>query len=283
MIRWCIALMMLAAGPALAAAPSPPVGDFDAVKARGELRIGADPTAGEPYYWLAAGKPKGFEAELGEAIAKKLGVKAVFVTTSWRDLLPALAGGRIDVALNALEVRPDGEAAFTTPYYVSSQAILVRSDQQRIYGLSDLAGKKVATTDGSVASAILGKLKPPAATRLFADTQAPFKDLAAGHSDAVLLESAMVRRRQQADPKKFRLAGLPLLPRPYAAAVRKRNPQLLASVNKAIGDLLNAGEIKKILTGYNLWDSLQSGGVAPAAPAATPTPSRHRAHRLGGR
>lgn len=261
MIRSVLAASLLLAAPAQAAAPSPGVGDLDAVKAHGELRIGADSSAGEPYFWLAAGKPKGFEAELGDAIAKKLGVKAVFVHTGWRELLPALAQGRIDVALNALEVRPDAEAAFTTPYYVSSQAILVRSEQNRIYGLSDLAGRKVATTDGSVAAAILGKLKPPAATRLFADTSAPFKDLAAGNADAVLLESAMVRRRQQADPKKFKLAGLPLLPRPYAAAVRKRNPQLLASVNKAIGDLLNGGEIKKILSGYNLWDSLQAGGV----------------------
>jgi ABC-type amino acid transport substrate-binding protein len=263
-IRWVVGLSLLAAAPAWAAPPSPGVGDLDAVKARGELRIGADPTAGEPYYWLAAGKPKGFEAELGEAIAKKLGVKATFVTTGYRDLLPALGAGRIDVALNALEVRQDAEVTFTMPYYVSSQAILVRVDQTRIYGLSDLAGKKVATTDGSVASAILTKLKPPATTRLFADTSGPFKDLAAGRSEAVLLESAMVRRRQQAEPKKFKLAGLPLLPRPYAAAVRKKNPQLLASVNKAIGDLLNAGEIKKILTGYNLWDSLQAGGVTPS-------------------
>ena len=129
MIRYVLAASLLLAAPAQAAAPSPGVGDLDAVKAHGELRIGADASAGEPYFWLAAGKPRGFEAELGDAIAKKLGVKAVFVQTGWRDLLPALAQGRIDVALNALEVRPDAEAAFTTPYYVSSQAILVRSEQ----------------------------------------------------------------------------------------------------------------------------------------------------------
>jgi ABC-type amino acid transport substrate-binding protein len=266
-----LAVLALAGGPALAASPAPVAIDLPAIKVRGDLRIGADPSAGEPYFWFAAAKASGFEAELGEAIATKLGVKATFVQTPWRDLMAAVKAGRVDVAINALELRQDNDILFSVPYYMASQAILVRTSEQRVYGLTDLAGRRVATTDGSVASAILGKLRPAAVTRMFADTEAPFHDLALGRSDAVLLESAMVRRHAMADPKKFRLAGLPLLPRPYGVAMRKSAPLLVAGINSAIKELQNNREIARILKGYNLWDSLQAG--APAVANVTSGPA----------
>jgi ABC-type amino acid transport substrate-binding protein len=275
-VKLLFGLLTLAA---VAAAPAAATGDLAAIKQRGELRIGADPTAGEPYFWQVNKQSKGFEAELGVAIARKLGLKATFVSTPWRELLPALKEGKIDLALNALEVRQDAEAQFSKPYYVSSQAILIRGDQQRIYGLSDLAGRRVATTDGSVAAAILAKLKPPAQTRLFADTQAPFQDLGAGKSEAVLLESAMVRRFAKADPKRFKLAGLPLLPRPYGAAMRKGNPQLVKAINDALTALSKAGDLHRILLRYNLWDSLQPTANPAPKPSATPAATRRHGRR----
>jgi ABC-type amino acid transport substrate-binding protein len=274
--RWllgALALLSMTGRPAFAASPVPVAIDLPAIKVRGDIRIGADPSAGEPYFWFAAAKASGFEAELGEAIAQKLGVKATFVQTPWRDLMAAVKAGRIDVAINALELRQDNDIMFSVPYYMASQAILVRTTEQRVYGLTDLAGRRVATTDGSVAAAILGKLRPAAVTRMFADTEAPFQDLAAGKSDAVLLESAMVRRHAMAEPKKFRLAGLPLLPRPYGAAMRKSGPLLVAGINAAIKDLQNSKEMARILRGYNLWDSIQAGAPATntVAPVLSPT------------
>ena len=68
-------LLTLAGLPAWAApSPLPVVVDLPAIVQRGELRIGADPSAGEPYFWTAGSKPMGFEADLGMAIAKKLGI-----------------------------------------------------------------------------------------------------------------------------------------------------------------------------------------------------------------
>ena len=276
------------AGPGEAAG-EPAAEDLGAVKARGELRIGADPTAGEPYFWLKGGKtPAGFEAEIGQAIAKQLGVKAHFVATSWRDLLDAVRAGRVDMALNALEVRQDNGVVFSTPYYVSSQAIVIRPERTGIYGLTDLVGRKVATTDGSVAASILGQLKPVPQIRLFADTQGPFQDLLAGRSDAVLLESAMGRSHVKADPKHFKVAGLPLLPRPYAVAGRKTSPLLMAAVSKALRDMRTKHDLARILSAYNLYDAVQAGAPAPpkapvaSASPASPEPSSRprRRHRL---
>jgi hypothetical protein len=143
------------------------------------------------------------------------------------------------------------------PYYVASQAIGVRATETRIYELHDLAGKKVATTRGSVAEAILTRLRPKATAMLADDTETPFRSLRTKHADAVLLEAAMVRSWIRREPRAFRLAGRPVLPRPYGAAVRRANPKLLSAVNVALSAMRKDGEHAKILRNWGLWDSLQ--------------------------
>ncbi len=241
------------------------------VRQPGELRIAVDPTSGAPYFTAGVKGNVGFEADMAVAMARRLSLKPVFVPTAWRDLRSALAEGRADVAINALEVKDDAGVRFTSPYYVASQAILVRAGETRIYELRDLAGKKVATTRGSVAAAILLRIRPKPTSVLADDTESPFKALTKKSADAVLLEAAMVRAWLKKDPKGYRLAGRPVLPRPYGAAVRRSNPRLLSALDQALGAMRKDGEHARILRSYGLWDSLQ-GVRAPIAPAAGPVP-----------
>jgi ABC-type amino acid transport substrate-binding protein len=92
--------------------------------------------------------------------------------------------------------------------------------------------------------------------------------LATGQVEAVLLESAMVRWQAKQQPAMFRLAGLPMLPRPYGAAVRDTDATLLTGLNGALAQLRATGALRKLLTGYGLWDSVQE--APKAAPRALP-------------
>ena len=268
---------------ALATSPPTPVVSREPLplKQQGELRFAVDPTSGAPYFTAGVKGNVGFEADLAVALARRLALKPIFVPTAWRELRLALADGRADVALNALEVKDDAGVRFTAPYYVASQAILVRAGETRIYDLRDLAGKKVATTRGSVAAAILGRMRPKPTTVLADDTDAPFRALSRKSADAVFLEAAMVRTWLKKDPRAFRLAGRPVLPRPYGAAVRRSNPRLLGALDQALLALRKDGTHARILRTYGLWDSLQgvrppitpAVGPRPAKPLPSPTPS----------
>src|SRR6266404_4914108 len=76
------------------------------IKQRGVLLWGADAEGGAPYVYPDPQRPEqliGFEYELAEALARRLGVKAKMVQNQWDQLVPALERGNFDIILNGLE------------------------------------------------------------------------------------------------------------------------------------------------------------------------------------
>src|SRR5208282_5577964 len=120
-------IVLLAAGLLTAQA-----GDhLDAIRRSGALRWGADAEGGGPYVYPDPQRPEkliGFECDLADALAGKLGVKAVMVQNQSDQLIPALERGNFDILLNGLEPTPDNQQliAMSQPYYVYAPQILTR-------------------------------------------------------------------------------------------------------------------------------------------------------------
>src|SRR3954462_12455692 len=100
-------LQTLAANARATPAAAAPASAMQTVRASGELRWGADSQGGAPYVFQDPMDPNhlvGFEVDLAEALAKKLGVKARPVQGQWDALLDLLSRGDFDIAMNGLEV-----------------------------------------------------------------------------------------------------------------------------------------------------------------------------------
>ena len=85
-------------------------GAMDRIQERGTLIWGADAEGGAPYIFPDPENPEkyiGFEVDLADAIAKKLGVRAVHKQNGWDGLVPALARGDFDIAMNGNEITDD--------------------------------------------------------------------------------------------------------------------------------------------------------------------------------
>src|SRR5207247_1445945 len=113
--------------------------------ARGTLRWGGDMQGGEPYVFQDPRDRRrlaGFEVEIAEGLARRLGVRAEFVQNDWQTLIPSLERGDFDVALNGIEVTPARRArvAFTRPYYGFAETLVVRRDEGPVHGLGGLRG-----------------------------------------------------------------------------------------------------------------------------------------------
>jgi polar amino acid transport system substrate-binding protein len=83
---------------------------LDDVKRRGVLRWGGDIQGGEPYVYEDTDQPGrlvGFEVEIADALARRLGVKATFVQSAWSNLLPGHERGDYDSAMHGLELSPE--------------------------------------------------------------------------------------------------------------------------------------------------------------------------------
>jgi polar amino acid transport system permease protein/polar amino acid transport system substrate-binding protein len=254
------------------------------VRRAGVLRWGGDQQGGEPYAYEDPARPGhlvGFEAELAEALARALGVRAEFVQNDWSTLVPSLERGTFDVALNGLEVTPARAArvAFTRPYYVFSERLVARAGDARIRDLASLRGLRVGTLANSQAWDLL--LAVGAVAIPYEGVDEPFADLAAGRTDAVLMDDII------ADRYAPRHAGLRVVgdvaEGRYAAAVRADDRALAHALDEAVGALVASGALRDILARYRLDGPREVGlatGAAPPPPPALAPASRLDAHQL---
>ena len=121
---------------------------FDAIQKEGTLRL-----ATEGYYAPFAhfeGKQlTGFEVELAQMLAGKMGVKYEWKTISFDALLTGLQQDRWDLVISSHGITPEREKAvtFTQPHYCSGA--IVMSLDPAIRSGKDLAGKTVSVQTGT--------------------------------------------------------------------------------------------------------------------------------------
>jgi polar amino acid transport system substrate-binding protein len=266
-----VLVLALAAGPPVRAA-GPPDDALAAVRARGALRWGADMQGGEPFVFQHAedGRLVGFEVEIAEALARRLGVRAEFVQSDWHHLMPSLERGDFDVILNGLEVTPGRRAriAFTRPYYAFTETLVVRRDDRATDSLAALAGRRVGTLGGSLAADVVAAA-PGVRTVLYEGVEEPYTDLERGRIDAVVLDDIIAARYGLVRPT-LRLAAT-VGDGVYAIGVRPDATALLGAVDAALGALADSGELRAILERWRLWNERQIA-LAPLAAAAVEAP-----------
>src|SRR5215471_14543364 len=90
-----------------------------------ELVWAADAEGGAPYSFPDPRNPAhiiGFEVDLADALAARMGRTARFVQNQWDGLVPGLERGEYDVVINGLEITPERaeKINFSTPYFYST-------------------------------------------------------------------------------------------------------------------------------------------------------------------
>ena len=245
---------------------APPATAADAlarVRQCGTLRWGGDMQGGEPFVFQDTSRPgglAGFEVELADGLARRLGVRAEFVQNDWQTLVPSLERGDFEVALNGLEVTGARRArvAFTRPYYAFTETLVVRRDAGPIAGLADLRGRRVGTLEGSLALDLL-RVAPGVDVVLYEGVEEPYLDLERGRLAAVLLDNIIADRYGL--PRPTLRAAATVGEGVYAAAVRPDEPALLAALDAALGAMAEDGELRTILARWHLWDARQASLV----------------------
>jgi polar amino acid transport system substrate-binding protein len=260
-----------------ACAPVPREDALARLRARGTLRWGGDLQGGEPYVFQRVGNGGGlvgFEVELADALARRLGLRAEFVQNDWQTLIPSLERGDFDVALNGIEVTAArrGRVAFTRPYYAFTATLVTRRDAPAVGALADLRGARVGSLDGSLAMDLL-RAAPGVQAVVYEGVEEPYLDLEQGRLAAVLLDNIIAARYGLTRPT-LRAAAT-VGEGVYAIALRPDEPELLAAVDGALAAVIGDGELQAILTRWRLWDDRQLA-LAAAAPAPADAGGRAR-------
>ena len=129
------------------------------VKQRGSLIVGVK-TDYPPFGFLnASGASEGFEHDLAQDIARRLGVSLTKVTVSGANRLQKLEEGSVDMLLSTTGDTVERRKIVTMiePNYYSSGVTLFMPPEQNINDWSETRGKKVCATQGSYFNRIMAQ------------------------------------------------------------------------------------------------------------------------------
>ncbi len=273
-LAWVLTWVLLGCGEQLAAVEGGPT--LAAIQQRGELTWGADVQGGEPFVYESPQHPNelvGFEVDIMNAIARRLGVRARMVQYSWSNLVPSLERGDFDVVANGLEATAERRERIllSEPYYIYAETLTVRVGSP--YGsLFDLAGKRVGTLNQTYAHDMLRMLQGVEPV-LYEGNEEPYSDLASGRTEAVLLDN-IIADRYGCIPSRPTLRCLPydVARGTYVIGIRRADTALKAAIDDALAAMRADGELERILTKAGLWDARQT--------AARPTEGGAAARRV---
>ncbi|MDR3486961.1 MAG: transporter substrate-binding domain-containing protein [Bradyrhizobium sp.] len=234
---------------------------LDSIKNRGILLVCANPNA-LPFA-SKTGDRRGFELELGEALASQLGVK---LEVGWVVFPNQLGRVDCDIVLDAIVDEASAHERhirLSRPYLVSGVAIALRPGVSGVTDYADLKkGQRVGAMVGSLASVTLGQKGLPTIPYTFEDDMV--EAVGKGELDAALATPASIGyynllhkdapvtlvRAYQNQPE-FRWE--------VAVGMRKSDDALVAAINEAIDRLLADGTISRIYAGYGIEPSLPKG------------------------
>ena len=220
-----------------------------------ELRWAADAKSGAPYMFVDPNDPKkfqGFEYDIMQKLASTMGRKLVFIQNEWDSLIPGLDRGDYDIAANGIEITPERseQVLFSIPYYATFEQLIVRASDQKIHSLADVGGYRIGTLKASLAHSIL-ESKTKAQVVFYEEESSGYSDIDNGRIDGFFIDYPIALYYAYPN-KKLKAVGEPTGNMRYGITVSKKNPELVAELNRALKQLIDSGELNAILSKWNL-------------------------------
>jgi cystine transport system substrate-binding protein len=245
--------LLIVAGALQAAvvAPAHAGENLDQIKSAGVFKIGTEGTYAPFTFHDSSNKLVGFDVEIGEAVAKKLGVKAEFVEGKWDGLIAGLDAKRYDTVINQVGITDARKQKFNfSDAYIASKAVLiVKETNSDIKGFSDLKGKKSAQS----LTSNFGKLAEASGAEIVGTDgfDQSIQLVLTGRAEATINDSLSFldfKKHQPKAPVKI-VAEQP--DADYSGIiVRKGDDDLVAAINKALADIKTDGTYKAISDKY---------------------------------
>lgn len=223
--------------------------------ATGKLVVGFD-KAYPPYGFEGDdGEYTGFDLDLAQAVADKLGWEVQLEAIDWDAKDTLLDSGAINCIWNGftMEGRED-DYTFSDPYMLNAQVVVVKKDSG-IASLADLAEKNVITQTDSAAQSILeGDQADLAATfaglETIGDYNTAFMQLETGAVDAVACDLSIAQYQLAAKPDVYVKLDETLSEEHYAVGFKKGDTDTAKAVTDALKELDEGGAIKELCDKY---------------------------------
>lgn len=223
-----------------------------------ELIMGLDDTFAPMGFRDEKGELVGFDVDLANEVAERIGVTIKFQPIDWSMKETELNAGNIDLIWNGYTITAERQekVAFTKPYLENSQIIVTLADSD-INTKVDLAGKNVAVQAESSALDAINS-EPEVAESFgelveFSTNNEAFSDLESGRTDALVVDEVNARYfMKQVGEEKYKVLDEDFGDEEYGIGLRKEDTELLKKINDAMDAMKKDGTYDQI---YAKWFS----------------------------
>ena len=199
----------------------------------------------KPFSYEEGGELTGFDVEIGEAIAEKMGLEPNPVTTPWETIIPSLKGKKFDAIIGSMAItaKRSEQVSFSDPYYYSGGMIFAPEGSD-ISSEEDLKGKRIGVVAQSTYDTAAQKYTDD--IKYYNSDVVALNDLTVkGRLDAVITAD-VVGFEAIAAGLEIKEVGDPLWIEQAAVAVRPEDEKLLEGINKAMKELVEDGTYEEI-------------------------------------
>ncbi|NRF68404.1 amino acid ABC transporter substrate-binding protein [Aquincola sp. S2] len=222
---------------------------FEDIKKDGKIVIA---TEGQfaPFNFFQGAKLTGFEVEVAEAVAAKMGLKVEWKALSFDALLTGLRQDRWDMVIASHGITEERAKAvtFTEPHYCSGGVIITKNPA--IKTAKDLAGKVIAVQTGTTYQENVKKVSAVKEIKNFPQDTDARAALASDRVDAWVTDRFVALNSLQANPAAGLKMGDFLFIERIASAVAKGNTGLAGEINKGLAAILADGSYAAISKKY---------------------------------
>ena len=196
------------------------------------------------------GEYTGFDLELAQEVAKRLGLEYKAQPIAWDSKDMELESGNIDCIWNGFTMTGrEDDYTWTEPYMANQQVFVVANDSD-ISSQADLAGKIVEVQADSSAEAALKEA--PELTATFkellttADYNTAFMDLEQGAVDAIAMDVIIAGYQIQQRNADFKILDDSLSEEEYGVGFKKGNTELRDKVQSTLEEMAEDGTLQEV-------------------------------------
>ena len=256
-----LALTALVAISGAATAASAPM---DKIKSSGAVTMGVRESSIPLSYTTGDSRFDGYHVEACRMILNdikdKLGMSTLRINyqpVTSQNRVPLVQNGTVDIECGSTTNNANRakDVGFADTLYVEEVRIAVKANSG-ITSISQLAGKKVATTTGTTSVQLLRKHEKANGVNFDEvygkDHADSFLLLESGRADAFVMDGSILAGNiaNSKNPKDYKIVGEVLSTEPIAIMVPKNDPEFKAAVNAAIAKIVANGKMPGL---WNKW------------------------------
>ena len=240
-----------ASGVSIAGSPT-----FSKIKSAGKVVVGVKFDQPNLGYKDADGKRCGFDIEIAQLVAAKLGVdpsRIEYKEIASANRETAIKGGEVDYYVGTYSItdKRKADVSFAGPYFIAGQDLLVRKDDNSITGKDTLKGKKVCSATGSTPIQRVRDQKLTEDSNIveFKTYSECVSQLLDKKVDTVTTDDAILQGYAAQNPSRLKVVGKPFSTEKYGIGLPRDDKALRDAVNNILETAASDGTWKKIYDG----------------------------------